>query len=182
MRRLPTLLILALSVGSTSGADVEWRQDYAAARAEATRTGRPLLLVFESEACTFCRKLDGTTFRDAKVVRAANGGFVPVKIDGRAEKKLAEALKVGGYPTIVVATAAGKIVGRSDGYADAGEMMALFEKASPAEPAPVEKAKPTAGPDESRGDRQKLQGRIEADLDSLYDKIANDLNRSANRR
>ena len=65
---LPTLGLLVVVFVTTAGQshaqEVKWRDDYAAARREATETGKPLLFDFGTEACVWCRKLDATTFRD----------------------------------------------------------------------------------------------------------------------
>lgn len=179
MKRTSTvaLLVIAFVAGTSPAADVEWRRDYAAARDEATKTGRPLLFVFETDSCVFCRKLDAVTLRDSKIVRILNDEFVPVKLDGRTERKLVNALKVEGYPTLVVATAAGKVVGRNDGFADAGEMISLLERVTAGESVPVAKGKADAVGDSSREERRKVQERIDADLDDLYVKIAAGLNK-----
>jgi thioredoxin-related protein len=132
------LVLAALPfVGGTSAAqEVKWRHDYAAARKEATETGRPLLFDFGTEACFWCKKLDATTFRDPKVVKLLNEQFIPVKIDANKHPRLTETLKVDSYPTLILATADGKVVGRHVGYAEVSQMMGLLNKA-PAPPTPV---------------------------------------------
>jgi hypothetical protein len=110
---------------------VRWRPDYASARKEATATGKPLLLDFGTEACIWCRKLDATTFRDRGVVALLNERFVPVKVDGNQDARLTQAAGVQAFPTIVLVSAEGKIIGRHDGYADVAKMIALLRQAAP---------------------------------------------------
>lgn len=164
MPRLPLLVVALLTLAGPAAADdVAWRHDYAAARKEAADTGRPLLLDFGTEACGFCKKLDATTFRDPAVVKALNAGFIPVKIDAHAERRIAEALHVEAYPTLVVAAADGKVVERHAGYVDGPQLLAMLTKA----PAPA-KAKPAEKPAE-----QPRRPDVDAAaLDALYPKIA----------
>jgi thioredoxin-related protein len=123
------VVIALLTAHSLQAQDVRWRHDYAAARKEATATGRLLLLDFGTEACMWCRKLDVTTFRDRSVVETINANFVPVKVDGDREERLTQALGVQAFPTLVLVSPEGKIVARQEGYADAFKMMAMLRQA-----------------------------------------------------
>jgi len=134
------LALLTLVGGATPVAaqDIRWRTDYAAARKEATATGRPLLLDFGTEACVWCRKLDATTFRDRGVVALVNEKVIPVKVDADRDAWLARAAGVEAYPTLVLLAADGKVIARHDGYADVAKMASLLRQAVPREvPKPV---------------------------------------------
>ena len=159
------LLVAALaSAAPASAQDVAWRRDYAAARREATDTGRPLFLDFGTEACGWCQKLDATTLRDPNVVALLNERFIPVKLDGNKEQRLTAALGVEGFPTLVVATADGKVVGRHAGYADAAQLTALLGKAPAAPPAGARVVRPVAAPaGETAGDAER---RLKAEIDA----------------
>jgi thioredoxin-related protein len=193
----PAVLVFVVFVASECQAtaqEVLWRHDYATARRESTETGRPLLFDFGTEACVWCRKLDATTFRDPKVVKLLNERFIPVKIDADKHAKLTSALGIESYPTLVLATAEGKVVGRHPGYADVAELMAFLNKAPnspisaaisanpvaaavppPAPPAPV---KPIVTAPETDADKwRRAKEQIDADLAALHPKIATALER-----
>ena len=53
----------------------------------------------------------------------------PVKIDANREIRLTQALAIDSYPTVVLASAEGKIIGRHVGYADYSELSTLLAKA-----------------------------------------------------
>ncbi len=133
----PALLPSAVSVvacllcfsNQTIAQEVNWRRDYAAAYKESTDTGKPLLMDFGTASCMWCVKLDNTTFRNPSVVKVLNELYIPVKIDGNREIRLTQGLNITGFPTLVLASAEGKIVGRHEGYADISEMNALLAKA-----------------------------------------------------
>lgn len=115
------VLLLVIAAGlvapSARAADPPaWRTDYNAARNEAQEKGLPLLVVVGTEQCFYCKKLDASTLRDDGVAAAVAGGFVPLKVDARANPELARALKVQVYPTTVMAGADGKIHAFIEGY------------------------------------------------------------------
>jgi thioredoxin-related protein len=122
MTRWQRLPILALSfvlcpLSFARAEDVDWRSDYNAARKEAAEKGRPILLDFGYETCTFCRKLDATTFRDPEVIKRLNASFVPLRIDIEKDPRhLAEQLGLQKYPTVVFATPDGHVLGSIEGY------------------------------------------------------------------
>src|SRR5262245_58593355 len=69
--RLLPCLLLALVLGSAGHAQqVPWRKDYSAARQEAARTGRALLLHFTTDNCPWCVRLEQTTYRDPAIFKA----------------------------------------------------------------------------------------------------------------
>ncbi|MBM3980450.1 MAG: DUF255 domain-containing protein [Planctomycetes bacterium] len=168
MPRFPFVLACAallVCVARAPAQDVKWRTDYAAARKEAAETGRALLLDFGTEACFWCKKMDATTLRDPKVAKVLNERFVPVKLDGNAHPRLTEALKIEGFPTLILATPDGKVIGRHAGYATVEQLTALLAKA----PAPAPAAQPV------RADPPKPD--VSAALAELFPEIAAKLDR-----
>ncbi|VTT98133.1 protein disulfide-isomerase : Thiol:disulfide interchange protein-like protein OS=Planctomyces limnophilus (strain ATCC 43296 / DSM 3776 / IFAM 1008 / 290) GN=Plim_1636 PE=4 SV=1: Thioredoxin_7 [Gemmataceae bacterium] len=198
-------LVVFFAAQAPAGAqDVKWRHDYAAARREAAETGKPLLLDFGTEACVWCRKLDGTTFRDPKVARLLNDRFIPVKIDATKYEKLTSMLGIDGFPTLLLATPDGKVAGRHAGYADVSQLTALLGKApapnpppsagvvpasatTPAvpvpvpvvpafpPPAPVRPAAPMVAEEPTADRLLRAREQIDADLAALHAKIATSL-------
>lgn len=133
MQRITFLFCLAVlslgDAGSASAQEVSWRHDYAAARKEANESGRPILMDIGTETCGACRRLDATTFRDPKLVKHLNEKFIPLKVDANREERLVQSLGIECYPTLVLASPEGKVLGRQVGYADVGQIMVLLAKA-----------------------------------------------------
>lgn len=101
--------VLAALVPVTSyGQQVKWRHDYAAARREAKETNRPMVLDFGTKSCFWCKKLDGSTFRDATVVKEMNERFIPIKIDAEEQAQLATTLGIESFPTLLFAAPDGR--------------------------------------------------------------------------
>lgn len=99
--------------------EVQWRYDYGRARQEAAEKNRPLLIDVGTEHCHFCKQLDLRTFKDPAIIALLNDRCIPLKIDADQHARLAEALRVEYYPTLVFATAEGKILGYQQGFIEA---------------------------------------------------------------
>jgi thioredoxin-like negative regulator of GroEL len=121
---------------SASAQEVEWRSDYAKARQEATEKKRPLVIDVGTENCHYCKQLDLRTFRDPTLVAMLNQRCIPLKIDADQHARLAEALRVTNYPTLVFASAEGRILGYQEGFIEAAPLherlnKLLFSSAAP---------------------------------------------------
>jgi thioredoxin-like negative regulator of GroEL len=108
---------------------VSWRHDYAAARREAAEKGRALLIDLGTENCVWCKELDARTFKDPGVVALLNDRCVPVKVDAQRDARLAAALRVRSYPTLVVAHPDGRILVYQEGFVDAARFKELMQRA-----------------------------------------------------
>jgi thioredoxin-related protein len=108
--------------------EVHWRHDYDAAMREAEQTARPLLLDFGTAGCSWCRKLDKTTFHAPVIVQLLNERLVPVKIDAEQNERLTQALGIQGFPCLVIASPDGKVQYRHEGYLDASELKPIVDK------------------------------------------------------
>jgi thioredoxin-like negative regulator of GroEL len=133
------LTVLLTGAAPGRGQDVEWRSDYNAARREAAAKNRPLVIDFGTENCIWCKRLDASTFKDPSVVSVMNERFVPLKIDGERDAPLASALRIQSYPTVVLASADGKILDMHEGFLEAPRFMEKLQKVlvSTEKPAPA---------------------------------------------
>jgi thioredoxin-like negative regulator of GroEL len=124
---------------SASAQEVEWRLDYVKARQEAVEKSRPLVIDVGTENCYWCKQLDLRTFKDPAVAALLNSRCIPLKIDAEQHVRLIEALRVQNYPTLVFASAEGKILGYQEGFIEAPalaeRLKALFAPAPDSGPA-----------------------------------------------
>ena len=84
-------------------------EDLDQALQQAALTKRPLVMRFYMEACGICKKVEATTFKDERVVKALNEMLV-VKVDVERHMDKARALGVEGAPTILVVDPDGKTI------------------------------------------------------------------------
>lgn len=130
LRLFPAIMLLvfvANAHGDTATA-IQWRIDYNAVRKEATEKGRPILIDFGAENCLWCKKLDLTTFRDPTVVKLLNEGFVALRVDADRETTLVQTLRITQYPTMVLASPEGKIIGVLEGYQDSATLSEQLQR------------------------------------------------------
>ena len=100
--------------------------DPAAARARAKREGKLLFLDFYGIWCPPCNDLEEHAFPTPEF-KAASGGFVKVALDADSAGSFPykSRFKVGGYPTLIVADADLREIGRVVGYRS-GPALAKF--------------------------------------------------------
>ncbi len=127
--RLSLALVLALAAAPVHAQGIVWLTDYNIARREAHDKNLPLVIDFSTENCSWCRKLEATTFRDAAVVKLLSQRFVALRIDGEKDAGLAQKLGINAYPTLVFADPDGKILQKQDGYVKAAEFTQIAQRA-----------------------------------------------------
>ena len=126
-----------------------WTDDFEAAKAQAAKEGKLLLVDFSgSDWCGWCKKLDREVFAKPEFLEGAKKDFVLVMVDSpndksllseKAAKQNPELLKkysVGGFPTVMVMDADGNVL-ETTGYRDGGpvpylEHLAEIKKSSAA--------------------------------------------------
>lgn len=113
------LLVGLAGAGHCRAEGLNYQPSYAATLREASRTGKPILLVVGTEACVWCKQLDARTLNDAQVAEVLNGQYVLYKLDADREAGLANALKVQVYPSLYFASPKGKIVAYHEGFLEA---------------------------------------------------------------
>ena len=114
-------------------AEVPWTRDYAKAKAAAKKEGKDLLINFTgSDWCVYCMRLEEEVFAHAGFIEPMSKKFVFVfmdsprdatlekeVVDPKLRDQLLEDMLVGGYPTLILATADGTPYART-GYQKGG--------------------------------------------------------------
>jgi len=122
------MMILAASA-LAADKPVQWRADYDAARREATAKGLPLFLEFQTDDCYHCRRLEAGPLKDPAVANLLNERYVPLRVDANRAPRLAEALRIQAYPTMIIASTDGKIIAFLEGYQDAKPLADQLQRA-----------------------------------------------------
>lgn len=115
---------------------IAWRSDYQTARKESQEKNKPLVIDFFTDPCPWCVKMDTTTYADPQIVALLNDKFIPLKIHGSNETKLAAALQIASYPTTVFASPDGKILGTEVGFREPARFSELLLRLGASQAAP----------------------------------------------
>ena len=108
-----TVLTIAGLASQTASAQIAWVGKLRDAHTHAKQQGKLMLLHFYTDNCVYCDRLEAGAFQSASVSKAINQNFVPVKVHGAKNPKLAEMFKVTKYPTDVIVTTDGKALSHS---------------------------------------------------------------------
>lgn len=95
-----------------------WTHDLDAARALAAANEKPLLALFETDWCAYCKILSVLTWPDAEVADFVRTSFVAVRVHGDFLERagITRELGVTGYPTAVVFDTDGEVLDRIPGF------------------------------------------------------------------
>ncbi len=134
LTRLLSLAAVAVASSSAMG-EIAWREDLQKAHAEATASGKPLLLHFYGDNCPWCDKLDSGAFTTAEVGNAIKQSFIPVKVHTGKNPNLVQMFKVKQIPTDVVVTTNGQVLSHGTSKQQPADFVAVLAQAVKSVPA-----------------------------------------------
>jgi thioredoxin-related protein len=127
MKKLLLISLVGLALIDSVRAELAWSSDLTAAKAQAVKENKKLLLDFTgSDWCVYCAKLDAEVFTTSEFASFAKD-YVLVRLDyprqkeqPQAEKEQNAALRkkyrIEGYPTVIVVEDTGRELRRAEGY------------------------------------------------------------------
>jgi thiol:disulfide interchange protein len=105
------------TISNHATVEIVWESDMPAALERARNEGKLVLVNFYADWCVWCKRLESTTLRDAKVASVLRNKVVPLSLDvDGGGKELSDEYRVDGLPTIIVLDAGGREIGRIPGY------------------------------------------------------------------
>ena len=105
------------AISNHATVEVVWESEMPAALERARNEGKPVLVNFYADWCVWCKRLESTTLRDAKVASVLQNKVVPLSLNVEGDgKELSNEYRVDGLPTIIVLDAGGHEIGRIPGY------------------------------------------------------------------
>jgi thioredoxin-like negative regulator of GroEL len=137
MRAMKILVAAALVAAAlpARGAIPWFKDDVDAALKEAKLRKRPLLVYFHTTWCSWCIELEDKVFSDGAVEEEA-ASFVPLRLncDRREGQRLMKRYNVSSFPTILVLSQGGDVLGRLGMYRPAPDFVRfLTESRTPGE-------------------------------------------------
>ncbi len=103
-----------------SEGSIRFLESFDAARVEAARSRRRILVYFTGKSCSWCRVMEKRTLPDAEVVELSKG-FVCVRLDAEKEPRLFDELGVDAIPRSFILSAEGARIDMRPGYRPAAE-------------------------------------------------------------
>lgn len=95
------LLFLVLFISTLlTATEIKWAKDYESAIKEAKTQNKPVLFVYSNHSCKYCKLLEDTTFKDAKVIKALNRDFISITAYSDENDYMPQELWRPGTPTI----------------------------------------------------------------------------------
>jgi len=143
--------LMAVILCGARATGAEWQTDFAKASVTAKKTGQYMLLDFTgSDWCGWCIQLDKEVFEQSVFKDYAKQNLTCVTLDFPRKKKVSEKLAkqnnelakkyaIQGYPTIIILSPNGELVGKT-GYESGGpekyveslkKMISEYEKVHP---------------------------------------------------
>ena len=95
---------------------INWQKDIFTAHDVSLKTGKPILIVFGADWCTYCKKLDEYTLSHPGMTKYVNSSFVPVYLDFDREKRIVDILKIDKIPCTVVLSPHADLLSKQFGY------------------------------------------------------------------
>ena len=95
---------------------IQWHTNLQQAAELAQKSGKPILVQFTAEWCTFCHKMLDETLTNQKIAKQVNECFIPVVLDADENEQIVAALGVEAFPTTVVISPDLKSANRMVGY------------------------------------------------------------------
>lgn len=111
---------------------IPWQSDFAAASELSAKSGKPMLVYITADWCSYCKKLDGEAWSNARVASAVNDGYIPVKIDGDRQPEVARQFAAQGFPWVVAVRPGQPAVSVAEGYVPSEYMLERLTVISPA--------------------------------------------------
>ena len=127
--------LVALSMATRPHELIPWRTDFAAAKQESARTGKPIFMDFTADWCGPCQELKRTTWSNASVAKSLVD-YVPVQIDVDQHPDIAAQYpgQEGAIPHLVVADSSGKVIKEFEGALPPESFVAWLKSEEPIDP------------------------------------------------
>lgn len=135
MRGMQTLIaflcvcVTICSADRTQADQIPWQTDVEAALREASQSGQPVLMQFTASWCSYCKRMEKSTWTDPELAGRVSQDFVAVLVDADEHKDLLQDLEIKGLPTVLVVSSKLEVLHRISGFQTAEAMQTHLDRA-----------------------------------------------------
>jgi len=127
---MATFYVWRTNMTSNEGPElVTWGHDLAQARAEAAKTGKPMLVYFTASWCGPCQMMKKTTWADRTVADELAEHWIAVKIDVDDQPEVARRFNVNSVPHMQIFGSDGSPGAAKIAYVPAEEIIPWLQQA-----------------------------------------------------
>jgi len=119
------LMLLVAGCAPQPAPTIPWWDSFPLAFEAAAEAGKPMLVYFNADWCTICRRLEGESFTAPAVAQALEP-FIAVKVDIDRQPWIAEKYQIDAVPAYLKLDSAGKRLGHGLGYKSPEEITELL--------------------------------------------------------
>jgi len=123
---LVLMVISQLSWATAGTAGISWHP-YEEGMALGKSQEKKVFINFYATWCTYCRKMDTTTFKDAAVIAYLNRNFISIKVDVDKQRSVAAQYNISPLPDVWFISEKGEAIGNKPGYIPAKEMLPVLK-------------------------------------------------------
>lgn len=106
---------------------IQWLTYEEAQKKQSEGSSRKFFLYFYADWCSYCRKLEGETFKDTSVISYINDNYTPVLINMDRQRDVAAQYNVTGVPDLRFISSKGENIARWAGYIKASKLLPLLK-------------------------------------------------------
>lgn len=135
MIRAAGLAVMMFGAWKAAGAQsppesqIYWVQSPQRAMAMARESKAPILAFVSSENCGYCRKMEREVWTNRDIISQVQSGFVPLNLEAERDAKLIASLGIRAFPTTLIFTSDGKVIGGAPGFLPPNHLAGLLRAA-----------------------------------------------------
>jgi protein disulfide-isomerase len=114
-----------------SDAKVHWYTDLQSGWAAAHQRNLPMVIFITSKQCRYCDAMKRDSWRNHSIEHQIASEFIAIELTPERNQSTLDRIKVPAFPTTLIGTPSGKIVGQRVGYQPPAKLMALLSQADP---------------------------------------------------
>ena len=123
------LEVVSLTKASAfKGMEIAWMEDHDTALEKAKKEKKPVVLMLYAAWCSWSKKLMNESMEDPRI-KLMKDKFIWAKVNSETQKDLYQFYEQKGFSLVVLLSAEGEIIGKIDGYREAGALKKELEGA-----------------------------------------------------